>query len=106
MSGPVALILGREIAVSALREWMALRGKSNSVKVGSLGKIKTTCQMIAIILLMMILPANPVIPTSILTLPNPSTLLFIGVVSLYIATALTLVSGLQYFNAAKDTLYE
>lgn len=46
------IIVGREIAISALREWMAQIGASKSVAVNSLGKIKTTAQMVAIPLLM------------------------------------------------------
>jgi cardiolipin synthase (CMP-forming) len=42
------IIIGREIAISALREWMAHIGASKSVAVHMLGKIKTTVQMIAI----------------------------------------------------------
>jgi len=53
LGAPVALIIiGREIAVSALREWMAQIGQSGSVAVSFLGKIKTTAQMIAIPLLL------------------------------------------------------
>jgi CDP-diacylglycerol--glycerol-3-phosphate 3-phosphatidyltransferase/cardiolipin synthase len=46
------IIIGREIAISALREWMATIGRSRSVAVSFLGKVKTTCQMIAIVLLL------------------------------------------------------
>lgn len=46
------IIIGREIAISALREWMAQLGASKSVAVSSIGKIKTTAQMIAIPLLL------------------------------------------------------
>lgn len=46
------IIIGREIAISALREWMAQLGASRSVAVSSLGKIKTTAQMTAIPLLL------------------------------------------------------
>ncbi|NVD74828.1 CDP-diacylglycerol--glycerol-3-phosphate 3-phosphatidyltransferase [Duganella sp. BJB1802] len=46
------IIIGREIAISALREWMAQIGASKSVAVSSLGKIKTTAQMMAIPLLL------------------------------------------------------
>jgi cardiolipin synthase len=46
------IIIGREIAISALREWMAQIGASKSVAVSSLGKIKTTAQMTAIPLLL------------------------------------------------------
>src|SRR4051812_20508342 len=42
------IIIGREIAISALREWMAHLGASKSVAVHMLGKVKTTVQMIAI----------------------------------------------------------
>jgi cardiolipin synthase (CMP-forming) len=42
------IIIGREIAISALREWMAHIGASKSVAVHMLGKVKTTVQMIAI----------------------------------------------------------
>ncbi len=46
------VIVGREIAISALREWMAQIGASKSVAVNSLGKFKTACQMIAIPMLL------------------------------------------------------
>jgi CDP-diacylglycerol--glycerol-3-phosphate 3-phosphatidyltransferase/cardiolipin synthase len=46
------IIIGREIAISALREWMAQLGKGKSVAVNALGKIKTIAQMIAIPLLL------------------------------------------------------
>ncbi|MBL8484406.1 MAG: CDP-diacylglycerol--glycerol-3-phosphate 3-phosphatidyltransferase [Rhodocyclaceae bacterium] len=46
------IIIGREIAISALREWMAKLGAGRSVAVSMLGKIKTTAQMVAIPLLL------------------------------------------------------
>ena len=46
------IIIGREIAISALREWMAQIGASKSIAVSSLGKIKTTAQMVAIPMLL------------------------------------------------------
>jgi len=46
------IIIGREITISALREWMAQQGRSKSVAVNALGKIKTIVQMIAIPLLL------------------------------------------------------
>jgi CDP-diacylglycerol--glycerol-3-phosphate 3-phosphatidyltransferase/cardiolipin synthase len=46
------IIIGREITISALREWMAQLGESRSVAVSLLGKLKTTFQMIAILLLL------------------------------------------------------
>ena len=49
VSALVALvIIGREIAISALREWMAQIGASRSVAVHMIGKLKTTAQMVAI----------------------------------------------------------
>lgn len=46
------IIIGREITISALREWMATLGESKSVAVSLLGKMKTTFQMLAIVLLL------------------------------------------------------
>jgi len=46
------IIIGREIAISALREWMAGEGKSSSVGVAMIGKVKTTVQMSAILFLL------------------------------------------------------
>ena len=46
------IIIGREITISALREWMAQLGESRSIAVSMLGKLKTTFQMIAILLLL------------------------------------------------------
>ena len=46
------IIIGREIAISALREWMAGLGKSSSVGVAVIGKVKTAAQMLAIFLLL------------------------------------------------------
>ncbi len=49
VSAPIALIIiGREITISALREWMAQIGASRSVAVSFIGKLKTTAQMVAI----------------------------------------------------------
>jgi cardiolipin synthase (CMP-forming) len=42
------IIIGREIAISSLREWMAIIGATKSVAVHMLGKLKTTVQMVAI----------------------------------------------------------
>ena len=50
------IIIGREIAISALREWMAKIGAAKSVAVSMLGKIKTTAQMVAIPMLLYKLP--------------------------------------------------
>jgi CDP-diacylglycerol--glycerol-3-phosphate 3-phosphatidyltransferase len=53
VDGLIALvIIGREITISALREWMATIGASRSVAVHSVGKLKTVAQMVAIALLL------------------------------------------------------
>ncbi|WP_019628027.1 CDP-diacylglycerol--glycerol-3-phosphate 3-phosphatidyltransferase [Thioalkalivibrio sp. AKL10] len=82
------VIIGREIAISALREWMAEVGGSAKVAVSWVGKVKTTAQMVAIFLLLW---AEPIVglPTFV-----------IGEWLLYLAAALTLVSMIQYMLAA------
>jgi len=89
---PAAVIIGREIAVSALREWMAELGQRSSVAVGITGKVKTAAQMIAIVLLLYRnelwgIPAWPV-----------------GLVLLYAAAGLTLYSMVLYLRGAIRTL--
>lgn len=46
---PAMIMIGREIAISSLREWMSFLGKRSSVAVNMMGKLKTTIQMIAIL---------------------------------------------------------
>ena len=53
---PALIIVGREIVISALREWMAEMNRSGMVKVGVLGKVKTAVQMTAIALLLVATP--------------------------------------------------
>jgi len=83
-----AVIIGREITVSALREWMAEVGSRGLVAVSILGKIKTTMQMIAIAFL---LYAKPILGLPVYR---------IGHILLVIAAALTLWSMIQYLQAA------
>jgi len=85
---PVAVIIGREIAISALREWMAELGARTKVAVSHLGKVKTAAQMIAIVLL--------ILRGSVGTLPVYE----VGFVLLYVATVLALWSMFQYLWAA------
>lgn len=85
---PAAVIVAREIIVSALREWMAELGKRTSVKVTSLGKIKTTVQMLALIVL---LACDTSTSTSVI---------LSGYVLLYIAAVLTIWSMFIYLKAA------
>jgi CDP-diacylglycerol--glycerol-3-phosphate 3-phosphatidyltransferase len=56
LSIPAVIIIGREIAISALREWMAELGKRHSIAANLLGKTKTTVQMIAIVMLILVKP--------------------------------------------------
>lgn len=85
---PAAIIVGREIAVSALREWMAELGKRASVAVGFVGKVKTTVQMIALILLLLYQPQQQIY------------LKFLGIFALYLAAILTLWSMIMYLKIA------
>lgn len=87
---PAAIIIGREIVISALREWMAEIGARGNVAVNMLGKIKTAAQMISIILLLSQAPGE------ILTL--------IGLIVLQVAAVLTLYSMFIYLKAAWPTL--
>jgi cardiolipin synthase len=52
------IIIGREIAISALREWMAQLGKTKNVAVAFIGKVKTAAQMTAIIALLLYDPRH------------------------------------------------
>ena len=83
------IIIGREITISALREWMAQIGASKSVAVSSIGKIKTTAQMIAIPMLLYDGVLFDVIDTH-----------FWGQLLLWIAAALTLWSMFYYLQKA------
>lgn len=96
-----AVIVGREIAVSALREWMAELGQRARVQVASVGKIKTIAQMIALLcLLYAVSPAKPPHPT-----PWMGEIVFhIGDWLLAAAALLTLWSGFEYLRAAWPVL--
>ncbi len=83
---PAVVIIGREIVISALREWMAELGERASVAVSNIGKIKTTLQMVSILIL--------------IAMPLYSPLSWLGIVALYGAAALTLWSMVLYLHAA------
>ena len=85
---PAIVIIGREITISALREWMAEMGQRGKVAVGWLGKVKTTSQIVALSCLLYLQDA--------LGLP----IYKIGLFLLYVATALTIWSMVQYMRAA------
>lgn len=89
------IIIGREIAISALREWMAQLGKSRSVAVAFVGKIKTTAQMTAIIALLLWDPIIPGVSTAL-----------IGEIALWVAAILTLWSMFHYLRLAIPHLRE
>lgn len=82
------VIIGREITISALREWMAEVGNRNKVKVSYLGKVKTTAQMFSLFFLLYEAP--------LIGLDSRQ----IGYVLLLIAAVLTLWSMVNYLRAA------
>ncbi len=85
---PAAVIVGREVAISGLREWMAEMGKRTSIAVTFVAKIKTALQMVALILLVWFTPQDPI------------WILWTGVILLWIAAALTLWSMTIYLKLA------
>ena len=89
------VIIGREITVSALREWMAKIGKSSSVAVNSMGKIKTLAQMTAIPMLLFHDRLFGVIDLHL-----------IGTLLIYVAAVLTVYSMLIYLKLAWPHLSE
>lgn len=101
---PTALIVGREIFVSALREWMATLGCVDRVAVSAWGKLKTATQMVALLVLLVAQPsAAPVaIPKGASAVPH----LRDGLVLLWIAAALAVASAADYALAAARVLRE
>ena len=83
------VIIGREIAISALREWMAQIGASRSVAVHMLGKVKTTVQMIAIPFLLYHGTLFGVIDTKLW-----------GTLLIYVSAVLTIWSMVYYLQKA------
>ncbi|HET6588391.1 MAG TPA: CDP-diacylglycerol--glycerol-3-phosphate 3-phosphatidyltransferase [Oleiagrimonas sp.] len=89
-----AVIVGREIGVSALREWMASIGLRSRVRVAMVGKVKTVMQIIAIVVLL-------------LEHDRDAALLrywYVGETLLVIAAILTIWSGMVYLHAAWPSL--
>ena len=84
------IIIGREIAISALREWMAKVGQAKSVAVAFIGKLKTLSQMIAIPLLLLY-------DDNLLGVVDCSVL---GTILINVAAVLTVVSMLYYLRKA------
>ena len=83
-----AIIVGREIAISALREWMSEIGERKKVNVAGIGKIKTTMQIVAVMVLLYQKDIEEL------------RLFYVGEALLAVAAILTIWSGLQYLRAA------
>lgn len=88
------IIIGREITISALREWMARIGRSRSVAVSFIGKIKTAAQMVAIPMLLYQQDIGP-LPVA-----------YIGNALMLLAAVLTVVSMVYYLRLALPHLAE
>lgn len=88
MTLSACIIIGREIIISALREWMAESGKRSKVAVAYIGKVKTAAQFVALSCLLY--------DQDLWGLPIRQ----IGFIALAIATLLTVVSMLQYLISA------
>src|SRR6266571_2450883 len=87
------IIIGREIAISALREWMAQLGQAKSVAVAFIGKVKTVAQITAIIALLLYQPLIPGVNT-----------IWLGTIALWVAAILTLWSMFHYLRLAAPHL--
>ena len=88
------IIIAREFTISSLREWMAMLGKSGSIAVAFIGKLKTTMQMIAILFLLY--------HENILFFP----IALMGKLLIYIAALLTIISMVYYLKIAIKILKE
>lgn len=84
---PAIVIVGREIVISALREWMAEMGKRASVTVSNIGKVKTFLQMLALVLLVAFVPFVSWWGT-------------LGFILLYVSAILTIWSMVAYLATA------
>lgn len=89
-----AVIVGREIAVSALREWMAFVGEHARVKVQWIGKLKTVMQIVAILILLWERDKDAAFLR----------IWYAGEVLLVVAAILTIWSGIAYMRAAWPVL--
>ena len=89
-----AVIVGREISISALREWMAEIGQRATVRVATVGKVKTAMQIVAIVVLLYQHDLEGL------------RLFHVGETLLVVAAVLTIWSGLQYVFAAWPILRE
>ncbi|MCH8542947.1 MAG: CDP-diacylglycerol--glycerol-3-phosphate 3-phosphatidyltransferase [Alcanivorax sp.] len=97
---PAVVIISREIAVSALREWMAEIGARAKVSVSWLGKVKTVVQIAAITALLVQTPGKTKAGELLMT-----PFLWFSYSLLYVAMALTLWSMMSYLRAAWPQLW-
>ncbi|CAM5414427.1 CDP-diacylglycerol--glycerol-3-phosphate 3-phosphatidyltransferase [Thauera mechernichensis] len=88
------VIIGREITISALREWMARVGQSASVAVAFVGKLKTAAQMAAIPMLLFNAPVLGI------------DMVLVGTILIYVAAGLTLWSMGYYLHRAMPLLLD
>ena len=88
---PAIVIVGREIVISALREWMAEWGKRASVAVGLLGKIKTILQMVSLVLLLAFHKQHTWFAA-------------MGVILIYLAALMTIWSMVVYMRIAFEVM--
>lgn len=88
---PAMIIVGREIVISALREWMSEVGQRASITVNMIGKIKTMLQMAALVLLVAFYPSE-------------SWWGVLGFILLYVAAILTIWSMVIYLSLAWESL--
>lgn len=91
---PAAIIVSREIIVSALREWMAEIGKRTNVSVSYIGKVKTTLQMLSLVVLLYCDATTNVF------------IVLLGYLLLYVSAVLTIWSMVIYLRAAWPALKE
>lgn len=84
---PAIIIVGREIVISALREWMAEVGSRASITVSYIGKVKTTVQMMALMLLLTFYPSQSIWGV-------------LGFILLYVSAILTIWSMVIYLQIA------
>lgn len=89
ISLPAAIIIGREIAVSALREWMSTLGKGMKMAVIYIAKVKTALQLLALTLLIVYHPQT-----------SPTYIYIMGVCLLYASASLTIWSMTIYLKNA------
>jgi CDP-diacylglycerol--glycerol-3-phosphate 3-phosphatidyltransferase len=102
---PCSIILAREIAVSALREWMASRGQRDSVKVGFQGKCKTALTMTALSVILAV-PDGWSVASAVKQAVGWDLVMNIGMIMLYMSAVVTVTSGSVYFKAAAPVLMD